>query len=85
MGKYIRYQLKFSFNLSLTFLFTVLATNLSLVISFLSSILIFSAMQFCKQVFLSSQMMTIFAGITGSWLFLLLLTVSWKFQCTSYF
>lgn len=85
MGKYNRYQHKFSINLSPTSLFTVLATNLSLVISFLSSILIFSAMQFCKQVFLSSQMMTIFAGITGSWLFLLLLTVSWRIQCNNCF
>ncbi|CRK91199.1 CLUMA_CG004882, isoform A [Clunio marinus] len=49
-------------------------TSLSLVISMLSAILIFSSMQFCKQLFLSSQMLTIFAGIVGSWFFIMLLT-----------
>jgi Keratinocyte-associated protein 2 len=51
-------------------------TSLSFVLSFLSAILIFSAMQFCKQFFLSSQFLTIFAGVIGSWFFILLLTVS---------
>lgn len=33
-------------------------------------------MQFCKQFFLSSQFLTIFAGVVGSWFFILILTVS---------
>lgn len=50
-------------------------TSLSFVISILSAILIFSSMQFCKQFLLSSQILTIFAGMLGSWLFIMLLTV----------
>lgn len=59
-----------------TIFLAAVQTSLSFVISFLSSILIFSAMQFCKNFFLSSQVLTIFAGVIGSWFFILLLTVS---------
>jgi Keratinocyte-associated protein 2 len=62
------------------FLLSAVQTSLSFVISFLSSILIFSAMQFCKQFFLSSQFLTIFAGVVGSWFFILSLTVSFIFS-----
>lgn len=55
--------------------FLAVQTSLSFVISLLSSILVFSAMQFCRQFFLSSQLLTIFSGVVGSWLFILLLTV----------
>ncbi|CAG9802399.1 unnamed protein product [Chironomus riparius] len=49
-------------------------TSLSFIVSFLSSILVFAALQFCKKFFASSQSLTLLAGFIGSLFFILALT-----------
>ena len=53
-----------------------LQTSLSFVISMLSAVVIFSLMQIYKPFLISSQSLTIVAGVLGSWVFILSLTVS---------
>ncbi|CAO1379945.1 unnamed protein product [Diamesa tonsa] len=51
-----------------------LQTSLSFVISLLSAVVIFSLMQIYKPFLVSSQALTIVAGVLGSWVFILSLT-----------
>lgn len=66
------------------YLFTAVSTTLSLIIASVSSIIVFSLLQYMKPFFAGGQMNTILGGFLGSWLFILSLTVSHLFLYTEF-